>query len=508
MRPAPATALAALLTAATLTGSLVGARGAQATMVPYVIGGQRATVAQYPWQVLVITRASPTLEVLCGGSILDSMHILTAAHCIDQEGTTTQYPVSEIGVLAGADNVNSFEEEGIVPAGAQFRAAALVRAHPDYAPLPGIRDDVAVITLSAGLTLSPSKNAVAIGLVESGATLAPGTALSVSGYGKQSGLEGKEYEPDGYLYATSLTAISSDACRNAVGVNSAVLLCAGSASSSACQGDSGGPLTQGSPAVQVGVVDFGGKGCPIGSANVFTNLAAPEVRAFIEGSEAPPLAARPTGAPVLHYVGGAPVDYSPMTCDPGSWNAPAAFSYTFQTEGPGPQLLQNGPSNTFTPASGAVGFSIVCVVHAANAGGLSTARSGASPALTLDMSPPSAKVTGRPRCRLRACTVSLTASDPNSVALTVTASASYEFKTRCTVMRRHRRVSVACKRTRTVAMKLAGSGPRYTATVKGLPYGVRVRFAVSARNAAGLRQHAASATSATLAAPRKSSQKH
>ncbi len=477
-------------------------------MIPYVIGGQRATVAQNPWQVLVITRPSATLEMLCGGSILDPTHILTAAHCIDQEGTTTQYPASQVGVLAGAENVYSFEEEGLVPPGAQFRAAALVRAHPDYAPLPGIRDDVAVIALASPLTISQAKNTATIGLVASGATPAPGTSVSVSGYGKQSGLEGKEHEPDGFLYATSLTTVSSDACRNAVGVNSAVLLCAGSASSSACQGDSGGPLTEGSPAVLLGVVDFGGKGCPIGSANVFTNLAAPEIRAFIEGSEAPPLAARPTGAPVLHYVGGAPVDYSPMTCDPGSWSAPAAFSFIFQTEGPSPQVLQSGPSTTFTPASGAVGFSIVCIVQAANAGGVSTSRSGAAPALTLDTSPPTARVTGRPRCRLRACTVALRASDPNSVALTVTASASYQVSGRCKRIRNHRRVTVACRITRTVTMKLAGSGPGYTASVKGLPYGLRVRFAVSARNAAGLRQRTASAASATLVAPRTSAGKH
>ncbi len=37
----------------------------------------------------------------CGGSILDSTHILTAAHCVDVEGTTTQRPVSDFTVVAG-----------------------------------------------------------------------------------------------------------------------------------------------------------------------------------------------------------------------------------------------------------------------------------------------------------------------------------------------------------------------------------------------------------------------
>ena len=82
-----------------------------------------------------------------------------------------------------------------------------------------------------------------------------------------------------------------------------MLLCALGASSSTCQGDSGGPLTEGSPPVEVGIVDFGEQGCPADSAAGFTNVAAPEVRAFIEGSESPPVAARPTSPPVIRAVG-------------------------------------------------------------------------------------------------------------------------------------------------------------------------------------------------------------
>ena len=78
-----------------------------------------------------------------------------------------------------------------------------------------------------------------------------------------------------------------------------MLLCAIGADSSTCQGDSGGPLTEGSPPSQVGIVDFGLNECPVGEPDVFTNVAAPEIRAFIEGSESPPVAARPTSPPVI-----------------------------------------------------------------------------------------------------------------------------------------------------------------------------------------------------------------
>ena len=225
------------------------------------------------------------------------------------------------------------------------------RVHPDYSPLPNIRDDVAVLKLESPLVLEAARDTAAIPLVSAGATPAAGATLSVSGFGKENGLEGEgeAAKPDGNLYSTNLTAISSDACRAAVGGNSAVLLCAASAASSACEGDSGGPLTQGTPAVEVGIVDFGGKSCPAGGVNVFTNVAAPEILSFIEGNESPPLAARPSAAPTLKTVGAGPVDYSPITCEPGGWNAPAAFTYTFQTEGAVPQVLQSGPATSSSP---------------------------------------------------------------------------------------------------------------------------------------------------------------
>ncbi len=511
MRRITTAALAAtLLSALTL---LAGAAPAGAQMVPYIVGGQKTEASSYPWQVYVnlhVLSGSQDMEISCGGSILDSTHILTAAHCVDQEGTTVHYPASDIKVYAGLSSLKELEGSGAPKY--QVKHVLSYRVHPDYSPLPNIRDDVAVLTLEAPLALEAAKNTAAIGLVAPGATPAAGTTLSVSGFGKENGLEGEgeAAQPDGNLYSTTLTAIGSDPCRTVVGANSAVLLCAASATSSACEGDSGGPLTQGSPAVEVGVVDFGGKSCPVGGVNVFTNLAAPEIRSFIEGSESPPLAARPTAVPpTLKTVGASPVDYSPITCEPGGWDSPAAFAYTFETEGTAPQVLQSGPSNVFVPASGAVGYSLVCVVQAANAGGVSTARSAGTAGVTLDTAAPSARIAGRPRCHLQACTLTISASDPNAVALTLKATASYPYRTTCKVTRHHHRTAVPCTRTRSLPMSLSSlAAGSYKASVSRLPYGQKVRFAVLAHNAAGLSQSSPSATSATLSAPRKKAKKH
>ncbi len=465
----------------------------RAPLVPYIVNGQEASIAQYPWQVLVMELVpeggGQYLELDCGGSILDATHILTAAHCVDHEGNTTTYPTADLRVLAGASDVHEFEQALIAPTGSQEKQASRLRVDPYYSPLPNIKDDAAVIELSSPLELSLAANAQAIPLVGTGATPPGGTPLSLSGYGKENG--GEDVNPNGKLYSTSLVAVSSDACRNLAGGNSAVILCAYGVSSSGCQGDSGGPLTEGSPAVQIGMVDFGEKGCPTGSLAGFTNLAAPEVRAFIEGSESPPVAARASAAPVIRSVGAAPVDFSPLTCEPGAWSGSPSFTYTFQTENASPQVLASGPSNTYAPPPSLVGAALVCIVQASNPGGVSTLRSATSAPIAADSAAPVASIAAL-TCHKQACTLSVAATDPNSAPLGVEPWVSYEVATKCHVKKKRKGKKAAkqprCHRTAALVMPVSNVSPGvYQASAARLPYHERITFTAVATNAAGLK---------------------
>jgi secreted trypsin-like serine protease len=378
-----------------------------APLVPYIINGQEASISQFPWQVYVeggpFKEGGKTFATSCGGSILDSTHILTAAHCVDVEGTTIEHSPGAFVVVSGDSNINELSST------IQARGVVNIRAHPYYAVSPEIKDDVAVLTLEAPLELSQAMDAEPISLVPAGATPAPGTTLGLSGYGKENGAESAQ--PDGKLHSTTLTAISSDACRNEVGLNSAVLLCAESASSSGCQGDSGGPLTEGSPAVEVGIVDFGGKECPVGHPSAFTNIAAPEIRDFIEGSESPPVAPRQSSPPAMKWFGSSPIAFIPLTCESGGWSGSPSLTYTFQLENASAQMLQSGPANVFAPAGGLVGATVVCVVQASNPGGTSTGRSGTTPTIVADTTPPNAAIRAL-KCHLQSCVLSFAAWDP------------------------------------------------------------------------------------------------
>ena len=461
-----------------------------ALLVPYIINGQEASISQFPWQVYVeggpFKEGDKTFATSCGGSILDSTHILTAAHCVDVEGTTIEHSPAAFAVVSGDSNINELSST------IQVRGVASIRTHPYYAVSPEIKDDVAVLTLETPLELSQAMDAEPIPLVPAGATPAPGTTLGLSGYGKENGAESAQ--SDGKLHSTTLTAISSDACRNEVGLNSAVLLCAESASSSGCQGDSGGPLTQGSPAVEVGIVDFGAKECPVAHPSAFTNIAAPEIRDFIEGSESPPVAPRQSLPPAMKWLGSSPIAFIPLTCESGGWSGSPSLTYTFQLENASAQMLQSGPANVFAPAGGLVGSTVVCVVQASNPGGTSTGRSGTTPTIVADTTPPNAAIRSL-KCHLQSCALSFAAWDPNGVAVSAQPTASYSVTTKCP-KRKGKRASKkrVCHTTKTsrLSAKTLSAGS-FRASASRLPYGEKITFAVAVVNAAGLKARTATA---------------
>lgn len=490
----PAVCVAAFLVASSVGQAQPATRAFVAdndvSPVPFIINGQEASISQFPWQVYVeggpFKEGGKAFTTSCGGSILDTTHILTAAHCVDVEGTTVEHSAAAFVVVSGDSNINELSST------VQIEGVASIRTHPYYEVSPEIKDDVAVLTLETPLELSEAMDAKPIPLVPAGATPAPGTALGLSGYGKENGAEGAQ--PDGKLYSTTLTAIGSDACRNEVRLNSAVLLCAESPSSSGCQGDSGGPLTEGTPAVEVGIVDFGAKECPVGHPSAFTNIAAPEIRDFIEGSESPPVAPRELSPPAVKWFGGSPVAFVPLTCESGAWSGSPSLTYTFQLENASAQMLQNGPSNVFAPAGGLVGSTVVCVVQASNPGGITTARSQTTPAIVADTTPPNATI-GALKCHLQSCVLSFAAWDPNGVAVSAQATATYSRTTKCPPKRgKHASRKRVCHTTKTSKLpaKTLSAGS-FRASASRLPYGEKITFAVAVVNAAGLKARTATA---------------
>merc|ERR1711872_999388 len=88
-----------------------------------IVGGQEAEPHQFPWQIsLKYLDIWPHHSHRCGATIVDSLHIVCAAHCI--QGTTKGW----FQVVAGAHNIHSILSEDTI----QKRKVADMWKHEGY----------------------------------------------------------------------------------------------------------------------------------------------------------------------------------------------------------------------------------------------------------------------------------------------------------------------------------------------------------------------------------------
>jgi hypothetical protein len=336
-----------------------------------IVDGTEIPVTQAPWQVLVVasykTSGGATENILCGGAIIDTTHVLTAAHCVFIAPPNERIPPSDFAVVAGTSDFKGPSPEPV--------AVSSVRAHPYFIYTPDSGrvspDDIAVLTLQEPLV--PSSTVNAITLASLGVYPPGGTALELTGFGEQNP---NTKELNGKLYSLGMALEPSQICG---GENDAVIICASSLTGSSCSGDSGSALTlPGAIPMLLGVVNSGavvaGQKCTVGSRHSFANVAAPEIQDFIDGGESPPraprggIAACPEAQPIVGVA---------LTCGAGSWSGEPSVTYIFTSAISG-QILQSGPSPEFKPTAAQVGQSVILEVLATNAGGTATYRTAAT----------------------------------------------------------------------------------------------------------------------------------
>ena len=334
-----------------------------------VVGGTLASIEEVPWQVAIFGEfevGGLQFSSLCGGSIIDLSHVLTAGHCAVNPATGLPLSAASFDVVAGASIITpkGIKEGPTV----QARFVGGVRVHPDFDYAAGPPDDVAVLTLAEPLKASSAVQS--IGLPTSTASPAEGTDAVLSGYGEENPIT-EELNEKLYSLPTVLGFP-----RECGGEADALILCGSSSGGSACSGDNGGGVVAGH--TLIGVIDTvefsGGELCSHGAIDGFVNVAAPEIHDFIEGSEDPPLAPRGGGV----AIEGVPEAGYTLSCEPGGWSHDPSFSYAFINSAD-QQVLQRGSLSTYALSAADVGRTIFCEVEASNAGGTGVARTGPLP---------------------------------------------------------------------------------------------------------------------------------
>ncbi|XP_049827461.1 trypsin-1-like isoform X1 [Schistocerca gregaria] len=203
--------------------SIAGGNRNNQSAKPLIVGGSRAQIGEIPWQVSI----HENNRHLCGGSILDSEWVLTAAHCfLDNDP-------SPYLVKAG------FIDQNNPGSTLQNSSVTKIITHEGYI-MNELPYDIALMKLSTPFTLN--SYVAAISLPTSSAFKAQGIATD-SGWGATQ----EDGAPSQFLYKVQVPIMTSDMCLEYYGedFDTNILLCAGypDGGKDSCQGDSGGPMT-------------------------------------------------------------------------------------------------------------------------------------------------------------------------------------------------------------------------------------------------------------------------
>lgn len=106
----------------------------------FIVGGKSAVPYSWPWQVAIFRRVFTFTSLHCGGTLISSQWIMTAAHCVSDDQTLSKYTV-KLGVY----NQNSIDEDG-----EQVQSITKIIMNPGYNSQTQ-DSDVALLKVKRGL---------------------------------------------------------------------------------------------------------------------------------------------------------------------------------------------------------------------------------------------------------------------------------------------------------------------------------------------------------------------
>ncbi|XP_072551752.1 ST14 transmembrane serine protease matriptase a [Salminus brasiliensis] len=242
--------------------------GKQPYKTSRIVGGQDATEGEWPWQVSLHIKNS--IHV-CGASIISDRWLVTAAHCVQDEGATRLSQPGSWDVYLGLHTQKMLEK-------AEKRSLKKVVAHPNYNAYT-YDNDIALMELDQPVTFRDSIRPIC--LPSAAYDFPVGKTVWITGWGAtREGGSGATV-----LQKAQVRIINSTVCNSLMnGQITSRMTCAGvlSGGVDACQGDSGGPLSSssGTRMFLAGVVSWGDGCARRNKPGIYSTI--PKFRAWIK----------------------------------------------------------------------------------------------------------------------------------------------------------------------------------------------------------------------------------
>ena len=243
--------------------------------VSRIVGGAAAAPGSAPWQVSLQGQRGSRRYHFCGGSLIAPSWVLTAAHCVEEDGEVID--TDGLQVVHGTQEVFS---------GGERRPVARIVLHPGYGlPQSGQHHDIALLRMAEPFSAPRSQMVQLQSPRLDQAFGFPGACAVVTGWGRLEPTDPRRARRQrsshrDRLQAVDLPIVDNAACAEIHSTSQiqAGEVCAGyeRRSASTCFGDSGGPLVvSGGPTgwTQIGVVSRG-RGCgQPRSYSIFTRVS-------------------------------------------------------------------------------------------------------------------------------------------------------------------------------------------------------------------------------------------
>ncbi|XP_048055252.1 tryptase-like isoform X1 [Megalobrama amblycephala] len=232
----------------------------QAPLNTRIVGGVNAPDGSWPWQVSL--HSSTYGGHFCGGSLINSEWVLTAAHCLPSVST------SNLRVYLGRRTQQGTNANEVM------RTVRTIIVHPSYNSKTN-DNDIALLRLSSVVTFNNYIRPVCLAAQNS--VFSAGTSSWITGWGDVQA--GVNLPAPGNLQETMVPVVANTQCNNLLGSGSVTnnMICAGltQGGKDTCQGDSGGPMVsqQCTVWVQAGITSWGYGCADPNSPGVYTRVS-------------------------------------------------------------------------------------------------------------------------------------------------------------------------------------------------------------------------------------------